>query len=232
MSRTSRASELHLLQRSRQTFGSGLHQWAVRRHAHRQLDRALRALRLRDFDRAVDGGGGARDHDLAGRVEVRGLYDFALRGFTAGSFDFGVVDAEDRSHRALPRRHCCLHRLAAKLHEPDSRPEIERTGAHERGVLAEAVAGHCRRQAAAVLAPDAPRGDAGREHRGLRALGLAELVLGAALAQLPEVVTEHVGGLRERFLHERLGAGERGEHADGLRALTGKNECERHERAG
>ena len=155
-----------------------------------------------------------------------------MGGFTTGSFDVGVVEAEDRSHRALPRRHRCLHRLAAKLHEPDGRPEIERAGADERGVLAEAVAGHRGRQAAAVLAPDAPGRHAGREHRGLRALSLAELLLGAALAQLPEVVAEHVGGFREGFLNERLGTGERGEHADGLRALAGKNEGEGHEASG
>ena len=76
--------------------------------------------------------------------------------------------------------------------------------------------------------PDSPGRDAGSEHRGLGLLGRGKLRFGSVLAQTPEVVAQDLRGLGERLLDDRLGGGERGKHADGLRALTGKCEGERH----
>ena len=83
----------------------------------------------------------ACDDELARRVVVDRLHDLALGRLRAGRLDDGVVEPQDGRHGAGAGRDGALHRLAAKAHERDRGPEIERARGDQGAVLAEAVAG-------------------------------------------------------------------------------------------
>ena len=213
-----------------EAFGRAQHQAAVRRHADRQQHRALGPTRFRGLDGTRHGGGVAGDHDLARRVEIDGLDHFALGRLAAGGRKFGVIQAEDGSHRALPQRHGFLHHLAAETHDVERGPEIHGIGADQGGVLAEAVTRHRHRPRTAAVDPHPPRGHAGCQHRGLGSLRRTEVRFRARLAQRPQVVAEHLARFVEGRAHDGCGGGEVGQHADGLRTLPWKDECECHRR--
>ncbi|MGY3264254.1 hypothetical protein ACVWZN_000327 [Lysobacter sp. HA35] len=83
-----------------------------------------------------------------------------------------------------------------------------------------------RRHRAATGLPQAPHGDTGSEQRRLGEFGGVEPSVGTVLAERPEIDTGALAGLGERGGDERIGRCELREHADGLRALAGKDECE------
>ena len=80
--------------------------------------------------------------------------------------------------------------------------------------------------APAAFLPQAPGGDAGDQHGGLRAFGFVELFERTLAAQLPQVVAEHRRGFVEGGADHGRNAGELREHADRLGTLAGKNESE------
>ena len=177
-------------------------------------------------DRALDRFAVPGDHDLLGRVEIDGLDDLPLRGLRAGRGDAGGVEAENRRHRADARGHRLLHRLRAKAHE--------RHASRNASAPAATSAVYSPRLWPATTAgigparrlPRAPDGDAGRQHHRLRVHRLVERVLRAVGDERPQILPEHVGRLVERRAHQRM-AVEAGHHADRLRALPRKHECDR-----
>ena len=117
-------------------------QRGMRRHAHRQQQRALGAARLGRGHRPLDGARVTGDDDLPGRVVVHGLDHLALRGLRAGGLGSRVFEPEDRRHRALARGHRRLHGAAAFAHQRDGAAKFQRAGADQRGKFTEAVPGH------------------------------------------------------------------------------------------
>ena len=85
-----------------------------------------------------------------------------------------------------------------------------------------------RRRRAARLLPRAIDGVGGGEHDRLRVGGEVEFFCRTFGDQLADVLIERVGGFLQRFAHDGA-IGEGVEHANGLRTLTRKNECEFHE---
>src|SRR5574340_347749 len=88
-----------------QLFRRALEQLAVRRHAHRQHDRALRTLGLGQLHAALHGGAVPGDHHLAGRIEIHRFQHLALRALGTHGAHRLVVQAEDRGDAAHPFRH-------------------------------------------------------------------------------------------------------------------------------
>ena len=149
-----------------QPLAGGPHQHRMKRRAHRQRHRALRAARLAKQDRPVDRVLLSGDHDLSGRVEVHGL-DLA-EGFRAPLAHAFLVQAQNRRHRALALGHCLLHRLGAEAHQRQGVPEGKGAGGHQRSVLAETVSRRQLRRRAAEPTPRAVGRVSRRDHRRLR----------------------------------------------------------------
>ena len=200
----------------------------MRGHADRQRDGALGAARLGRLDRAPDGSRFARDHDLAGGVEIHRLHYRPARRLAAHGDDRLVIEAENGRHRPGSRRNGLLHHLTAKAHQLHRCRKIERPGASERGELSQAVAGDEPRQRAAPRAPGAPHGHPGGKHRGLRTLGGIQALFGPIADQLPQVIPQDPGRLVEGRPHHRVCGRQRPEHSDRLRSLAGEHERERH----
>ena len=82
------------------------------------------------------------DDDLAGRIEVGGNGDLAAFGNRRANFvDRVQFEADQRRHRALPRRTRFLHQTATLADRADRIGEGQRSGRNQRAVLAEAVPG-------------------------------------------------------------------------------------------
>ena len=98
----------------------------------------------------LDRGALAGDDDLAGRVAV-GDDERAVRGRRATELgESGVVEADDRGHRAVAALAGGLHQLAAAPDEADAVGERDDAGRDQRAVLAHRVAGREGRAAAAT----------------------------------------------------------------------------------
>jgi len=102
----------------------------------------------------------------------------------------------------------------------------QRTGRHQGGVFAEAVASQDGRLGATHGAPGTPDADAGGQQGRLRVFGTVEHFLRTALRQRPQVDTGAVGGFREGLADLRVQLGQFGQHAQRLRALAREHECE------
>ncbi len=76
---------------------------------------------------------------------------------------------------------------------------------------------------------NAPRSDRGCENCGLGLLGETKLVFRSLEAELAELVAERFVGFIESLLRYGIHGGKFFAHADGLRALTGEQECDRGE---
>ena len=81
----------------------------------------------------------ARDDDLARGVPVRDDEDAVRRGAGDQLGQTGVVEADERGHRAVPALAGRLHQPAALAHEPDAVLEREGAGRDEGRVLAHRV---------------------------------------------------------------------------------------------
>ncbi|MNE48335.1 hypothetical protein D3C80_1427910 [compost metagenome] len=198
----------------------------MRWHADRQRQRALGAGSLAGFHGALDSGLGASDHDLAWRVEVDRADHFALGCFSADPHDDSVVQTEDCRHGALPGRYSLLHELATTLDQLDRVAQAQAASGNQRAVLAQAVAGNESRTRTALCQPQTPQGDRGGENGRLGFVGLIELLFRTLLGQRPEVIAQSLGGLAEGINDQRILGAQLGKHAEGLRTLTGKDECE------
>jgi hypothetical protein len=197
----------------------------MKRRAHRQEHRALRAFFAADLHGALDRGLLARDHHLAGRVEVHRLHDAA--GLPARRAHRFVLEHEDRRHGALAFRHRFLHRLAAEANERQAVLESDRAGRDERGVFAQAVAGDeiglRPAQRAPRLVGRIPRG----HHGGLRVHGERQLFRRALVEDPHEFLAERAPRLRQRVLDTGQ-TGVRFQHSHGLGALPGEHHGELH----
>ncbi len=97
------------------------------------------------------------------------------------------------------------HELAAPLHELQRRLERQRAGVHERGVLAETVAGtQARLQSVAdEAAKRLEASDLVRQQRGLSEAREVQLFARVAKAELGHVVTDDLAGTRVEHLARR-----------------------------
>ena len=158
------------------------HERRVGRDRDRQHDRALGAEGLGQLSAGLDGRALARDDDLARGVPVRDDEDAVRRGAGDQLGQTGVVEADERGHRAVAALAGGLHQPAALAHEPDAVLEREGAGGDEGGVLAHRVTRDERRHVLgqAVGGPAlAQRGedrDRGGEDRRLGVLGQVEPV--------------------------------------------------------
>ena len=125
-----------------ETLTRTAHQAAVGGHADGQRDRALGAQRLRQLDGALHRGALTRDDHLARRVEIDGFDDSSGRGLPAGLLHLRVLETENGRHGAAarPAPPACMtwprKRTRSRVGSKSRAPR-----AHERGELAEAVAG-------------------------------------------------------------------------------------------
>ena len=223
-----RPADLRLFQALSHLLRRRAHQAAMRGHAHRQRDRAPGAGGLRLLHGARHGGGGPGDHDLSGGIEIHRLEHLALRRLLA-KFAHGIVfHAQNRRHGALPRGNGLLHETRAVGDQLHGLDKLDRPGAHQRGIFAETVTGHVPRPRAVGRQPRAPGRHPGRQHGRLRDLGLIQLFLRSLLHQLPEVFAQGLRGLGEGLLHDGKLRCQGVQHADRLRTLPGKNECQCH----
>ena len=166
-------------ERSPQLLGRGLHQRAVRRHAHRQFrSRASRPSPC-SFDRTSTAAAMPGDDDLTRRVEVRGLHHFALRSFAQAA-----STRASSSPRIAAIAPCPAGTASCMAWPRNSRapPPSENRAHRSRPVpcTRRGCGRPWRPAGAAVLAPDAPDRNARREHRGLCALGRIQSPSGPA----------------------------------------------------
>ena len=211
----------------------GGHQRAVKRGRHRKRDRALCAPRRAALAGAPDGRRVARDDGLLRRVEVRGRDDFAASYLRARRFDLLRWKPDDGRHRADAGGHRLLHETPPFANEPQRVREGKGSDRDIGGVFAERVSRGERRPVEAMGKARfevAQGGNGMGEDRRLRVHRHSQLLLGPFEAEAGKRESEH--GIR---LVEDLprGPGDRRErppHADRLRALTGKQEGELHDR--
>ena len=196
-----------------------------------QQQRAFRALGLEHLTSLLDTGFRAGDHGLFRVIEVDGLDGFAGHGhdLSASLAHRLRIEPEDRRHPAGADRDRILHRLSAITHQRQRIGQAQRTGCDQCGVLAERMPGDNARRHAGRGQPCAVAGDAGGEHHGLGVGGQIELLFRAGVDELRDVGAERIGGFLQGLAHSCVVA-PRVEHAGGLRALTGKYECERRHR--
>ena len=180
-------------------LGGGAHEGAVEGAAHAEGDDLLRAAGLGVVEGADDGLAGAAHDDLAGGVDGADLG----AGLAADILALAHVEADDGGHRAGAGLAGGGHQLAAGAEEADGIVEREGARGHEGGVLAERVAGDeggAFEQVGVQVGGDAQEGEAGDGDRGLRVLGLLQLVLGALEADAGEGDAEDLVGAVEELL--------------------------------
>ena len=137
---------------------------------------------MADLGGGLDRGALAGDDDLARGVAVRDAEDAVRRRPLDELRQPGVVEADDRGHRAVAARARRLHQPAALADEAEAVGERDHLGGDEGGVLAHRVAGGERRrrrldaEPRPALAERREVGDRGREERRLGVLGPVELV--------------------------------------------------------
>ena len=176
----------------------------------------------------------ARDDHLPRRVEIDGRHLFQAigvrhgPGLVAGSLHVGVGQAQNGGHAAGTDRNGLLHGLGTQAHQTDGRIDVERTGSDQGGVLAQAVPSHEGRLGAAFRTPGSQAGHAGQQHGGLCPGSQGQFLGGAFGDDLRQGRFAQCGvGTTDEIIDFGT-AGQRGQHADGLRALAGKDECNAH----
>ena len=181
------------------------HEAAVRRHAHRQFERALGAARLRRFDGAQHRGLFAGDDHLPRRIEIHGFDD---RRPARPRAQAASTSASSRPNKAaiapVPAGTASCIDLAAKAHEVDAGREVDGAGGDERGEFTQAVAGDDgglrRHRAPATAARWRCRRRAWPAACVRSALSSSS---GPSLHKLPQVVAQHGRRLRRRWRARR-----------------------------
>ena len=224
--RHARMLRRHRAQLGCETILRRLHERAVERRAHRQRHDALRAKLLRPRACALDGRFRPGNHDLAGAVQVRRRDNLAVCRLCACLRDRVGIEAENRRHRTRADRHGLLHVASAP---PDGAHRIgkrKRAGGDVGGVLAEAVARnerHGRRQPFGL--EHAIRRDARRENRRLRVFRQHQRVFRPVPDQAAQRLAERLVRFGKHLPGRRKGLSQRAAHADLLRSLSWKHEC-------
>ena len=119
-----------------------------------------------------------------------------------------------------------MHQLAATLDQLDRFSQGQAARSHQGTVLAQAVTRDEGRACAAFCQPQAPQGDRGGEDGRLGFIGLVEQRFRPLLGQCPQVITQGVGSFLEGVQDQRVLRAQLGQHAEGLRTLPWKDECE------
>lgn len=88
------------------------------------------------------------------------------------------------------------------------------------------MARHSGRRGAGFGDPGAVGGNTGHQHDGLRIGGQRQRLFGPFLDELADILAQRIRGFRQRLRNHRMIA-PGVQHADGLRALAGKNKSER-----
>ena len=237
--RTLRRMQLQPFEGASQGLAGGGDDAGVEGMAHRQPSRDPPLLVARR-DGGLDGSGGPADHGLGIRVDV-GEHDVAL---DAVDERLHLGDGcEDRRHHAVVLGGEVCHLAPACAHCFERGIEAQRSGSHERAVLAEAVADHDV-GLDPVRAEQLGDGEVGGEYGGLRDLGVAEIGVGLGHRigigavdedvvgqRLAEQRGHHAVGVAEQLGDDRLGLPQAGEHVDVLRSLAGVHEGHRLGRA-
>ena len=222
-------------QRLRHRIGRGLHQLAMERRGHRQQHRALGALGLGDFERALDGGLVAGHHHLSAAIVVGGLADLPLRGFAGDGHRGLIIEPEQCRHRAGADRHRLLHRKAAGTQQARGIADAEAAGGGKRGIFAERMAGDEGRippHGKARLGLQHPqRGDRDRHQGRLGIFGELEGFGRAVPDDGGQLLAERRIDLVEYRPRGRKGLRQGLAHADRLGTLSRKRKCSRHRRS-
>ena len=167
----------------------------------------------------------ARDHNLIGRINIRRRADFTLRRVLANRGNFLEFHAQDCRHRAHSHRDRLLHILSTIAYGTHCVGKAHRARSHVCRILAEAVARHKTRLGDAALKNPQGRNRRG-ENRRLRDLGEPQLLFRSLKAYLRQLVAQRLVGFFKRLPRDGILLGEILAHADGLRSLAGKNECD------
>ena len=223
----------HGLQRLPHRVGGGLHQRAMERRADRQQHAALAPLRLGHLDGPLDGRLVAGNHDLAAAIVVGDRDDLALRRFLAGLLRRLELDAEQRRHGAHARpappsaspgraaSEAARCRRAAGRRPPPA-PSIRRANGRRHGWPA----------LASGLPPSFSRtrthGHADGHQGRLGVFGQDQLGFRPFAHQLRQVLLQRLVDFLEDLAGGGEGSGEVGSHADGLGALSRKDESATH----
>ncbi len=88
------------------------------------------------------------------------------------------------------------------------------------------MAGDECRARAAFGQPQTPQGDRSGQNGRLGFVGLIEQLFRALLGQCPQVVAQRSRGFLKGFEDQRMLRAQLGQHAEGLRTLSWKDECE------
>ena len=175
-----------------ETLLRGRHKGAVKGGADGQDYRFAGACGFRQVGGSLYGGRVSGDHDLIGRIQVRGAHNLALSSFGEDAVEFALRQFEQGRHGAHTGRDGLLHKLAALADEANGVREIEGAGGDERGVFAEAVAGGVIRREAR-FGEDGEGCDRDGQERGLGEFGELELLFRTFEAQARKGVTK--GGI-------------------------------------
>jgi hypothetical protein len=150
------------------------------------------------------------------------------RGLRTGLRHARGVEPEDGRHRPDARRNGLLHRLRTKTHQWHRIAKRERAGSNQGRVFAQAVPCQHLRHRASRFLPGAPDRDSRGQHQRLRIHRLIEFGLGAVGDERPQVLPEHLRRLVEGGADRRMCVEAR-HHSDGLRPLSGEDECDLHD---
>ena len=199
----------------------------MRRHRHRQRQCTFGTGFFGRGHGAFHRSGIARNHHLAGRIEVHRLGHLPLRGGGADLAHGIVFQPQNGGHRALPLRHGRLHQLGTQAHQAHGIGKIQAARGHQRAVFAQAVPGHGGGKFAARFEVGAVSGHACGQHQGLGVDGLADERGIFAVHHRPQILAQRGGSLLKGLAHNGH-AVETGHHIQALRALAGEEKGKRH----
>ena len=199
---------------------------------HRQHHRPLHAPRLGDFDRPLDGGFVARQHDLPAAIVVCSGADRAGGGLLRNRLCVSSSTPISAAMAPTPTGHRLLHRPAADTQKPRGIGDRQRPRRGERRIFAQRVPGDESRVAAEIDTgfgfERAQRRKRNRHQRRLRIFGQRQRLRRTVPDRLAELLAERGIDFLEHLPRRRKGLGQALAHADRLTALAGKNERRRH----
>ncbi len=196
-----------------------------RRHVEQHpLGAQFLGLFDRQFHRLLHAG----DDNLAGIVVVGDNNHASRSPSLAGLFSQLQVRLADQGcHGADADRRGALHGLAAQFQQPCRIRQAERAGRRMGRVFAQAVAGDvfcCRARHTEITLKDLCGGQRHGHDRRLGVFGQGQLIFGAVLHQLEQLLAQRLVDFVEDVASAREILKQLCAHADALRTLSGKNE--------
>ena len=200
----------------------------MKRCRNRQWQCAFGTVGLQPLAGLFDCSFAAGNDSLHRVIEVDGFCNLTAVGaetgrhFNATGNDLGGFHSQDSSHGTGAHRNGALHGVGTKPHQRRGLPQRQHAGSDQRRVLTQRMTCHHRRQCAALGQPDAPRSDTRHQHHRLRIGRQRQRFLRPLMDQPGQIFIQSIRRLRQRFHNDRMIAPGI-QHADGLRALTGKD---------